>query len=304
MNKMNKTKRVFITGIKGQDGYYLSELLKEKGYEVTGIDQGEGLPGQGDITDKAFVDGVVGKHYDEIYNLAGVSTVANPGDDLLDIMNVVGMAPVNFLEAIRKISPGTRFFQASSAEMYGDPVESPQNEGTSLQPKTPYGVAKMFAHRMVEEYRMRHGVYAVSGILFNHESPRRGTHFVTRKITSTLARIAKGSTEKLTLGNLDAARDWSYAGDIVRGMHLSLAADQPDTYVFASGEVHTVREFVDTVATILGITPEVEVDPALYRPLDIATRRGDISKASRILGWKPEVTFAGLVRMMVEAEKP
>jgi GDPmannose 4,6-dehydratase len=217
------------------------------------------------------------------------------------------MAPVNFLEAIKNFSPTTRFFQASSAEMYGDPKESPQNEDTSFQPKTPYGVAKMFAHRMVEEYRLRHGVYAVSGILFNHESPRRAPHFVTRKITSTLARIAKGSREKLKLGDLDAARDWSYAGDIVRGMHLSLLADKPDTYVFASGETHTVREFVDAAAAVLGITDVwqyIEVDPALVRPLDIAARRGDITKAAKVLGWKPEVTFADLVRMMVEAETP
>lgn len=297
---MIRSKRAFITGIKGQDGFYLSELLKGKGYEVAGIDQGEG-----DITDKKFVDSTVGQGFDEIYNLAGVSTVANPADQILEITNVVGMAPVNFLEAIKSLSPQTRFFQASSAEMYGDPIESPQNEETSLQPKTPYGVAKMFAHRMVEEYRLRHGVFAVSGILFNHESPRRGSHFVTRKITSTLARIAKGSTEKLKLGNVDAARDWSYAGDIVRGMRLALVADKPGTYVFASGEVHTVREFVDEAASVLDLKDvwgHIETDPGLMRPFDVMARCGNSTKAQRDLGWKREVDFKGLVRMMVEAE--
>jgi GDPmannose 4,6-dehydratase len=295
--------RAFITGIKGQDGYYLSELLKEKGYEVTGVDVGDG-----DITDKAFVDDVVSKKYDEIYNLAGVSTVAHPEDETLAVANVVGMAPAHFLEAIRQFAPQTRFSQASSAEMYGDPAESPQTEATALRPKTPYAVGKMFAHRMVEEYRARHNVFAVSGILFNHESPRRNTHFVTRKITSTLARLKKGSTETLKLGNVDVARDWSYAGDIVRGMHLALMAEKPDTYVFASGEIHTVREFVDEAAAMLGIQDVwgrglVAVDPALTRTLDIAERRGDSTKARRDLGWQPEVSFKDLVRMMVEAEQ-
>lgn len=294
---MIHSKRAFITGSKGQDGYYLSELLLKAGYTVEGCDAGDG-----DIADPTFVDVIVKDGYDEIYNLAGTSTVAKPGDDALQIAHVVGMAPVYFLEAIKQHAPQTRFFQASSAEMFGDPVESPQNEETPLIPKTPYGVAKMFAHRMVEEYRARHGIYAVSGILFNHESPRRGTHFVTRKITSTLARQKKGSDEVLKLGNLDAARDWSYAGDIVRGMHLSLQRNVPDTYVFASGEVHTVQEFVNEAARALGITPRVAVDPTLTRPLDIAARRGDISKAQKFLNWRPTTSFSDLVRMMVEAD--
>jgi len=295
---MSTTKRALITGSAGQDGFYLSQLLVEKGYEVTGIDKSEG-----DISDHTFVETLVKQGFDEIYNLAGIATVASPWENPILVGEVVGMAPLYFLEAIRKTSPTTKFFQASSAEMFGNPLETPQSETTPFHPVTPYGAAKLFAHLMVEQYRSQ-GIFAVSGILFNHESPRRAETFVTRKITATLARIKKGSGEKLKLGALDAERDWSYAGDIVRAMQMSLQAPTAGTYVFASGAVHTVKDFAEEAAKHLDLSLDgvIEVDSAFQRPADIKTRRGNIEKTTRELGWKPEVSFEELVAMMVDAD--
>jgi GDPmannose 4,6-dehydratase len=329
---MANNRTALITGITGQDGSYLAELLLEKGYVITGVTRGEDNREniahienrltliQGDIGDADFVGELVSKNFDEIYNLASIATVAEPLKDIPEIERITAGAPVHFLESVSAHAPKTKFFQASSAEMYGAVAESPQSETTPFIPANPYGEAKLKAHRAVEEYRGK-GVFAVSGILFNHESPRRPESFVTRKITTTLARIAKGGDEVLRLGNLDAKRDWSYAGDIVRGMWMSLQAERPDSYVFASGESHTVREFVDTAAGAfdLNIAWEgageheigrvasgrviVSVDPAFFRPVESHIRLGNISKAKKNLGWEPEVSFSELVRMMVKADK-
>ncbi len=326
------TKTALITGITGQDGSYLAELLLKKGYAVTGVTRGEDGAAniahilkslnviQGDIGDAAFVNELVSKKFDEIYNLASIATVAKPLKDIPEIERVTAGAPIRMLLAINECSPKTKFFQASSAEMYGNVTESPQSETTPFLPVNPYGEAKLKAHRAVEEYRAKHGIFAVSGILFNHESPRRPETFVTRKITGTLARISKGADEVLMLGNLDAKRDWSYAGDVVRGMWLSFQADTADTYVFASGTSHSVREFTETAADALGMRIQwegsgasekgrsvsgrvvVEINPAFFRPVETHLRQGNITKAKTALGWKPEVTFSELVRMMVRAE--
>jgi len=319
------TKTALITGVSGQDGSYLTELLLQKGYSVTGIARGaESVPGAeviaGDIGDQSFVESVVARGFDEIYNLASIATVADPMKDTDEISRITGEAPGFFLESILTHSPKTRFFQASSAEMYGDATITPQDEMTPFSPVTPYGKAKLKAHELVEQYRTEHRVFAVSGILFNHESPRRPESFVTRKITSTLARISKGSSEVLTLGNLNAKRDWSFAGDVVRGMWQSLQAPDPDTYVFASGVVHTVREFVDAAAQTfdmpiawsgegereIGVDSAgkviVRVDLSFFRPLEAHVRCGNPAKAKEKLGWTPQVSFQELVRMMVETD--
>lgn len=325
------TKTALLTGITGQDGSYLAELLLSKGYAVSGVTRG-GEAGaniapfkekitliEGDMGDKSFITSLVSKNFDEIYNLASIATVAEPLKDIPEIERVTAGAPLHFLEAIQNLSPKTKFFQASSAEMYGPAAVFPQDENTPFNPVNPYGEAKLTAHRAVEEYRAR-GVFAVSGILFNHESPRRPETFVTRKITATLARIANGSSEVLTLGNLHTRRDWSFAGDIVEGMYLSLQAPKADSYVFASGETHSVREFIDVAAHLLGLsltwtgsgTEEtgkdtsgrtlVSVSPAFFRPTEERPRQGNIAKAKALLGWQPKVTFSALVRMMVEED--
>ncbi len=324
-------KRALITGVSGQDGSYLAEFLLTKGYAVTGViydaTHTENIKTlaqkidlvEGDVTEREFVQSIVTKQFDEIYNLASISTVQSPWEDPASTVVSCGVVPLVFLEAIRTTSPHTKFFQASSAEMYGDPGESPQTELTPFKPRSPYGYGKLLAHQAVECYREQYNVFAVSGILFNHESPRRGQHFVTRKITSTLARIANGSQEVLRLGNIESKRDWSFAGDITRGMWLSLQHDVPQTYVFASGETHTVREFVEVAAAALGITITwqgsgveekglsdnkiiVEIDPAFYRPLESEVRRGSIAKITHELGWLPETSFKELVGMMISAD--
>lgn len=325
-------KRALITGVSGQDGSYLAELLLEKGYAVSGVardthgksslkntDDIELI--EGDVRDKEFVRSLVAKEFDEVYNFASIATVQNPWEDPVGTVVSTALPPLHFLEAIRDSSRATRFFQASSAEMYGDTAESPQSETTMFRPQSPYGSGKLLAHQMVEKYRSTFNLFAVSGILFNHESPRRSPHFVTRKITSTLARIARGSGETLALGNLDAKRDWSFAGDIVRGAWLSLQQSAPSTYVFASGEVHTVRECVEEVARVLGMKLRFEggganekafdaegklvvaVNPDFYRPSEATVREGDISHALRTLGWKPETSFKALVEMMVSSDR-
>lgn len=310
--KKTRMKRALITGASGQDGSYLVELLRENGYEVRALTRKDG-----DITDPTFIEKVVKEEkLDELYNLASVSTVASPWENPEGTLASTALAPLYFLEAIREYSPSTRFFQASSAEMYGAIAESPQNENTPFRPQNLYGIGKLAAHNLVEAYRKDHNLFAISGILFNHESPRRPEAFVTSKITSTLARIKSGEDIDLTLGNLDAQRDWSFAGDIVRGMWMSLQAEKPDTYVFASGTAHTVRDFVNAAAKALDmhITWEgkgeqevgknekgktiVRVDPVFFRPVETHIRCGDITRARSVLGWVPEISFNELVAMM------
>lgn len=311
------TKRALVTGSAGQDGSYLLELLRAEGYEVRGVTREDG-----DVTDRAFVESLVKERFDEIYNLASVATVAKPWENPSATLESTGLAPAHFLEAIRTCAPGTRFFQASSAEMYGAVTESPQNELTPFRPQNLYGIGKLFAHNLVEAYRRDHGLFAVSGILFNHESPKRPEGFVTRKIASTIAKIKKGEAEELVIGNLDAKRDWTHAKDTVRAMRMSLAHDHPDSYVIASGEVHAVREFVEAAAAEAGLplswegegagevgkdaegAVRVRVSPEFYRPPEAHVRQGDISKIRNALGWQPQISFADLVREMVRADLP
>ncbi|MBU6214858.1 GDP-mannose 4,6-dehydratase [Patescibacteria group bacterium] len=319
-----------ITGVAGQDGSYLAELLLKKGYEVHGVCRPHSsLPAslaavhlhEGDAGDETLIRALADRSFTEIYNLASVSTVASPWEDPAATITSTGMIPLRYLEAIRAQSPSTKFFQASSAEMYGDPLESPQTEATPFAPRNPYGFGKLLAHEAVEGYRTQFKLFAVSGILFNHESPRRPPRFVTRKITSTLARIVRGSDETLELGNLDAVRDWSFAGDIAEGMWRSLQHPTPDTYVFASGETHTVREFVEAAARALSLPLRFEghgidergyhaatgalvvaVNPVFFRPLEARPRQGDPSKLRSVLQWRPATSFEELVQIMVRAE--
>jgi GDPmannose 4,6-dehydratase len=322
-------KRALITGVTGQDGSYLAEFLVGKGYRVIGLDRkgsgdaiGEKITlYKGDITDGKLLSEIIAKEKpDEIYNLASVATVAKPWEDPLHVLQVTGLASIAMLEILKKESPQTKFFQASSAEMFGDPEESPQNENIPFHPKNPYGLGKLLAHLAAGQYRREFTLFSVSGILFNHESPRRGEGFVTRKITRTLARIKAGAEKELVLGNVSAVRDWGFAGDYVEAMWMMLQADVPDDYVLASGEAHTVRDFVSAAARALdlGIMWEgegenevgkdakgnviVRVSRDFYRPTEKVDRRGDISKIQKALGWKPRTSFESLVRMMVEAD--
>jgi GDPmannose 4,6-dehydratase len=307
-------KRALITGITGQDGSYLAELLVEKGYSVVGY--------KGDVTDYELLAKTITKEKpDELYNLASIATVAKPWDDTLRVLQVTGLAPVALLEILRKESPRTKFFQASSAEMFGDPENSPQSERTPFRPKNPYGMGKLLAHLAVGQYRVQHDLFAVSGILFNHESPRREEGFVTRKITRTLARIQAGVEKELVVGNVNAIRDWGFAGDYVEAMWQMLQADVPDDYVIASGKTHTVRDFINATAKALNFkivwegngenevgkdmkgNIVVRVSKDFYRLVEKVDRCGDISKIKKTLGWKPKTSFEDLVRMMVIAEK-
>lgn len=320
-------KQALITGVKGQDGSYLAEFLIANGYAVSGVDRagGAGIEGAeiiiGDILSQEFIRELVSQKFDEIYNLASIATVQSPWEDPVGTIACTGLAPLYFLEAIRTLSPSTKFFQASSAEMFGEPEISPQNENTAFNPKSPYGIGKLMSHVSVGQYRREFKLFAVSGILFNHESPRRGERFVTRKITKTLARIKAGTEKELVVGNLSTVRDWGFAGDYVEAMRMMLQANVPEDYVIASGAVHTVRDFVDAVAQELQmpLTWEGEgeeevgknakgnvvarVSKDFFRPVEKIDRCGDVSKIQKVLGWKPKTNFDKLVRMMVEAEK-
>jgi len=240
----------------------------------------------------------------EVYNLAAQSFVPTSWSQPVLTGDFTGLAVTRVLEAIRQVNPGIRFYQASSSEMFGKVRETPQTERTPFYPRSPYGVAKVYGHHITVNYRESYGLFAVSGILFNHESPRRGLEFVTRKISHTVARIAKGQARELRLGNLDAARDWGYAGDYVRAMWMMLQGDEPEDYVVATGEAHTVREFAASAFARAGLNWEdhVVVDPALYRPAEVEHLIGDATKAREKLGWTPEVSFDELVGMMVDAD--
>jgi GDPmannose 4,6-dehydratase len=314
-------RRALITGITGQDGRYLAELLHGHGYRVFGLIRGQANPRaelirdelpfvelvDGDLQDLSCLVSVVSETQpDEVYNLGAISFVPHSFKQPDLTANITGLGVLRLLEAVRIAGgPGvkTRFYQASSSEMFGKVQETPQTEKTRLYPRSPYGAAKVFGHHITINYRESYDLFACSGILFNHESPRRGHEFVTRKVTSSVARIKLGLQSELALGNLDARRDWGFAGDYVRAMWLMLQQDDPDDYVVATGETHTVRELVELAFRAVGIDdwePYVKVDPAFFRPAEVDTLTGDPSKAKRVLGWEPEVGFDGLVAMMVE----
>jgi GDPmannose 4,6-dehydratase len=307
-----------ITGITGQDGSYLAELLLAKGYIVHGIVRRSSTFGTqriehifhrlnlhyGDVTDGGAMARLVAEiEPDELYNLAAQSHVRVSFDQPAYTAEAVGLGALNVLEAARVV-PGCRVYQASSSEMYGQVAETPQRETTPFRPRSPYGVAKVYAHWITVNYRESYGMHASCGILFNHESPRRGETFVTRKITRAAARIASGIHETLYLGNLDARRDWGHAADYVEAMWLMLQQDEPDDYVIATGETHSVREFCERAFAHVGLDyrDHVEIDPRYYRPAEVDLLQGDASKARRQLGWVPSVTFEGLVAGMMDAE--
>lgn len=308
-----------ITGITGQDGRYLAELLLREGYRVVGVVRDASRIPQDDIREirhriewveadllspASIEKAIAGHHPDEIYNLAARASSRTLVADPVLTGELNGLTVARFLEAIRVIDPRIRFCQASSSEMYGRSKESPQSEDTPFRPRNPYGVAKLFGHHMVGAYREHYGIFACSGILFNHESPRRGEEFVTRKITRAAARISAGLSSTLELGDLDARRDWGYAADYARAMHLMLAAPRPDDYVLATGEAHSVREFCETAFSYLGLDYRqyVRIDPAFVRTPDAVQLVGDSSRARTVLEWRPSVSFEGLVKMMVDAD--
>jgi GDPmannose 4,6-dehydratase len=313
------TRTALITGITGQDGSYLAELLLAKGYRVVGMTRRASveryeriahLAGslelvQGDLLDQASLVAALDRvGPEEIYNLAAQSFVPTSWNQPVLTGEVTALGATRVLEAIRQVDPTIRFYQASSSEMFGKVRQAPQNEATPFYPRSPYGVAKAYAHFLTVNYRESYGLFAVSGILFNHESPRRGLEFVTRKVTDGAARIKLGQATTLRLGNLDAARDWGFAGDYVNAMWLMLQNSEPRDYVVATGEAHTVRELCKVAFAHVGLDyrDHVKVDEDLFRPAEVDHLMGDASKARKELGWRPEVEFAALVRMMVDAD--
>ena len=313
------TKRALITGITGQDGSYLAELLLDKGYEVVGVVRRSSAPNYwriehllprlqlrpGDLLDQLSLLRLIEEvRPHELYNLAAMSFVPASWDQPLLTGEYNSMGVTRLLEAIRHVDSSIKLYQASSSEMYGKVREVPQTELTPFYPRSPYGVSKVFAHYITVNYRESYDLFACSGILFNHESPRRGIEFVTRKVTDGVARIKLGLADSLSLGNLDAQRDWGFAGDYVRAMWLMLQQPQPDDYVIASGISHSVRELVETAFGHLGLdwTRYVRMDPAFLRPAEVDHLIGDPAKATAALGWTPSVDFTGLVRMMVDAD--
>jgi GDPmannose 4,6-dehydratase len=313
------SKRAIITGITGQDGSYLAELLLSKGYEVVGTARRASAPNfwriqslldrvkikPADLLDQLSIIRLVDEvRPHEFYNLAAMSFVPASWDQpmLTGEFNAQGVTRV--LEAIRQVDPSIRIYQASSSEMFGKVREVPQTELTPFYPRSPYGVSKVFAHYITVNYRESYNLFAVSGMLFNHESPRRGLEFVTRKVTDAVARIKLGQKDALSLGNLDAQRDWGFAGDYVHAMWLMLQQDVPDDYVIATGISHSVRNLVEIAFRSAGLdwNKYVKLDPALIRPAEVEHLIGDSSKARRQLGWTPTVDFEGLVKMMVDAD--
>jgi GDPmannose 4,6-dehydratase len=312
-------KRAFITGITGQDGSYLAELLLKKGYKVYGLKRRTATPNyeniqhmkneiefiSGDLTDvSSLVEAIKFSKPDEIYNLGAQSFVGDSWSQPILTGEVTALGVTNLLEAVRIARSEARFYQASSSEMFGKVVETPQKETTPFYPRSPYGVAKVYGHWITVNYRESHNLYACSGILFNHESPRRGVEFVTRKITDGVAKIKLGLQKELRLGNLEAKRDWGFAGDYVEAMWLMLQQDQPDDFVIATGLTHTVKEFVETAFQHVGLNWEdfVIQDPKFMRPAEVDLLLGDSTKAQKVLGWKPKVSFEELVKMMVKSD--
>lgn len=323
-NDSSGKKRALITGITGQDGMYLGELLTEKGYEVYGLVRGQNNPKAavvqellpeakllfGDLTDLGSLLRVIERaDPSEVYNLGAISFVAHSWENAGMTTDVTGKGVLNMLEATRihaGADPGSiRFYQASSSEMFGKVQEVPQRESTLLWPRSPYGVAKVFGHYMTINYRESYGMHASSGILFNHESPRRGIEFVTRKVSSAVARIALGKQDGLTMGNLDASRDWGFAGDYVEAMWRMLQQPEADDYVIATGVTHTIRDLLDVAFARIGITDwssYVSFDQRYERPAEVDLLIGDATKAKQQLGWEPRVAFAELIGMMVDAD--
>lgn len=337
-------KTAFVTGITGQDGQYLSELLLSLGYRVIGMIRGQNnpkleivqrdIPGiefvEGDLTDlSSLIAALEQVQPDEIYNLGAISFVALSWKQAELTGDVTGLGVTRMLEAMKRVVPNARFYQASSSEMFGKVRETPQNELTPFHPRSPYGVAKTYGHHITVNYRESYGMYACSGILFNHESPRRGSEFVTRKITLAAARIKLGLQQELELGNLDSKRDWGFSGDYVRAMHLMLQQAEPDDFVVATGKMHTVRECVELAFQAVGLTINWQIEPPespddtrpepvrevgvtgegktvvrvsdkFFRPAEVALLLGDASKAKRVLGWEPTVSFQQLITMMAE----
>jgi GDPmannose 4,6-dehydratase len=335
-------KKALITGVTGQDGSYLAEMLLEKGYSVHGLVRRSSISRldriadicenaewksrfflhEGDLGDASSLKRVVETICpDEVYNLAAMSHVKGSFDMPEYTADVDGLGVLRLLEIVRGFNPLIRFYQASTSELFGKVKESPQSERTPFHPRSPYGVAKLYAHWIVVNYREAHGLYACNGILFNHESPRRGETFVTRKITLAVAQIAQGGQDRLILGNLDAKRDWGYARDYVEGMWLMLQKEKPDDYVLATGETHTVRHFIELAFSQVGIALDwegkgvqekgrdrgtgrilVEISPQFFRPAEVDLLIGDASKARKELGWIPKTSFEKLVQMMVAAD--
>ncbi|MGI5828177.1 MAG: GDP-mannose 4,6-dehydratase [Patescibacteria group bacterium] len=314
-------KRALITGITGQDGSYLAEFLLEKGYEVYGITRRTSTSNygrlknviddihmlSGDLLDQhSLTQAVKAANPDEVYNLAAQSFVKTSWDQPVLTGDFTGIGVTRMLEAVKITKPDAKFYQASSSEMFGKVRETPQSESTPFYPRSPYGVAKVYGHWITVNYRESYDMFACSGILFNHESPRRGLEFVTRKIANAVARIKLGKQEKIQLGNLDAKRDWGYAKDYVEAMWLMLQQDKPDDYVVGTGETHSVREFLNEAFKVIGIddwNPYVESEhPDHVRPAEVDLLVANPTKAQQVLGWKSKTSFPELVRLMVEAD--
>ncbi len=314
--------RAFITGITGQDGQHLAEFLHTKGYEVFGLVKGQSNPRIASVLEEMpFIEAVPGDladlpslvsameyaQPDEVYNLGAISFVAMSFNQAELTANITGLGVLRMLEAIRMVGGAKnnpiRFYQASSSEMFGKVRETPQTEMTPFHPRSPYGCAKVFGHDITVNYRESYGLYACSGILFNHEGPRRGYEFVTRKVTNAVARIKLGLQQEIVLGNLDSKRDWGYAGDYVKAMWLMLQQDQPDDYVIATGTTYSIEDLVERSFAEVGIEDwrnYVRQDPKFYRPAEVDLLIGDPAKARQLLGWGPEVAFPELVSMMVK----
>jgi GDPmannose 4,6-dehydratase len=316
---MGKKKKALITGVTGQDGSYLAEFLLQQGYEVIGMVrrtstvnfqriqhiQDKLTLAQGDLLDQSSLVDIVREHRpQEVYNLAAQSFVPTSWKQPVLTGEFTALGVTRVLEAIRMVDPTVRFYQASSSEIFGKVREVPQNEKTPFYPRSPYGVAKVYGHWITVNYRESYDIFACSGILFNHESPRRGLEFVTRKVTYGAAKIKLSLANELQLGNLDAQRDWGFAGDYVKAMWLMLQQNQPDDYVVATGKTHSVRNLCEEAFSYLGLDwqDHVVVDPVFIRPADIDQLVGDATKARWVLGWQPSVSFPELIRMMVDAD--
>ncbi|HII05863.1 MAG TPA: GDP-mannose 4,6-dehydratase [Methanotrichaceae archaeon] len=313
------TKAALITGITGQDGSYLAELLLNKGYEVYGLARRLSTPNmsrinhiadniiflEGDLTDQSSLNvAMQTSQPDEVYNLAAQSFVATSWNQPVLTGNVTGLGVTRVLDAVKNFCHDAKFYQASSSEMFGNVDEVPQNELTRFCPRSPYAIAKVYGYYTTVNHRESYEMFCCNGILFNHESPRRGIEFVTKKITDGVARIHQGLSKELRLGNLDAKRDWGYAGDYVEAMWLMLQQEEPDDYVIATGESHSVREFVEMAFSAVGLDwrDHVKMDERFMRPAEVPELRGDASKARDKLGWMPETSFEELVEMMVKAD--
>ena len=312
-------RKALITGITGQDGSYLAELLLSKGYEVYGMVRRSSTENfgriehirdkikllQADLLDQfSIISAVKESNPDEIYNLAAQSFVPTSWDQPVLTGEFTALGVTRILESIRHVNRGIKFYQASSSEMFGKVMEVPQKESTPFYPRSPYGVAKAYGHYITVNYRESYNIFASSGILFNHESPRRGLEFVTRKVTYNAVRIKLGLEDSISLGNLDAKRDWGFAGDYVEAMWLMLQQENPDNYVIATGETHTVEELVRTAFDYLNLDwkKHVKIDPRFIRPAEVELLIGDSGKAKKELGWSPKYSFEGLIKMMVDAD--